>query len=110
LFSHESLGVSVFRTGNWLHGDRLVLTLSGPVHTGAGDLIAGEAGVGNPQQSDGYMGLRLSGRVYSTELSYFTPLSQDTGLGFSVSQRSSALRDYGAPDERMMSIRFSTRF
>jgi len=104
----EALGVSVFRTGNWLAGDRLSLTLSSPVRTGVAGLM--DTGTGLAAQNDGLIGLRAAGREVSTELSYFTPLSRDVGLGFTVSQRQSGLHDYGVPDERMMSIRFSSRF
>jgi len=102
----ESLGVSVFRTGNWLQGDRLSLTLSSPVRTGMSGMIDS----GLSPQGDGLIGLRAAGREYSTELSYFTPLARDAGLGFALSQRQTGLHDYGVPDERMMSIRFSGRF
>jgi hypothetical protein len=102
--------VSLFRTGNWLQGDRLSLTLSSPVRTGLSGAMDTGTGSGVPAQTDGLIGLRATGREYSTELSYFTPLWHEVGLGFSLSQRQSGLHDYGVPDERMMSIRFSTRF
>jgi hypothetical protein len=106
----ESLGVSLFRTGNLLRGDRLSVTLSSPVHTGVSGAMDTGTASAVPAPGDGLIGLRATGREYSTELSYFTPLWHDVGLGFTLSQRQSGLHDYGVPDERMMSIRFSSRF
>jgi hypothetical protein len=107
----ESLGVGVFRTGNLLRGDRLSLTVSSPVRTGMGDLLSDRGGSSVSLGGDAFMGLRAGGnREYATELSYFTPLSRDIGLGFAVSQRSNLMRDYGTSEERMMSIRFSSQF
>ena len=105
----ESLGVSVFRTGNLLRGDRLSLTLSSPIRTGVGGVVGNASGVSASAQNDAFMGLH-PGREYATELSYFTPLSRDAGLGFTLTQRTNILHEYGVTDERMMSIRFSSRF
>lgn len=107
--SSESLGVSLFRMGTLLRGDRLSLTVSSPVRTGFGGLLANGAGAGYVL-ADSATGSRQDAQGYSTEISYFTPLSREAKLGFSVSRRSNALLDFGVPDERVMSIRFSSRF
>ncbi len=107
---HRSpFGLSLYRNGTLLDGDRLSFSMSGA--TTASDtlgLLGSGVGVSaNPLQ---VQGLRGGSYAYTSELTYLTPVGRNSGIGLSLQQRSGNLRDYGINEERMLSLRFSSRF
>ncbi len=107
LFRTHTLSLGLGKNETWLPGDRLALSLGHPdrVLTGAGEIpleIADHIGFGAPP--------RTGMRELLTEFNYFAPLTRHTGLGLSLVNRSRLTAESNLSDERIMSIRFSTRF
>ncbi len=105
------LGLSLWRGSNWFSGDRLSLNLSGNTR-GADGLRLREdntnsalVGLSSPAQ-----GWRSGNLSLTSELLYSTPIGRHLGLGLSIMQRSSGLRDTSVADERVLSLRFSGQF
>jgi hypothetical protein len=108
----ESYALGIFKAETWARGDRIALSVGQPLRGdafgfGTAGLGAGLAGV--PAELPA-VGLRAPGRELQTELSYWAPLWKGTGLGFSLANRTRSSFDGPLPDERSMSIRFSSRF
>ena len=105
------LGLSLWRGSNWLTGDRISLNLSGNTRGAEGLRLREDStngsmvGISIPAP-----GLRSGSLSLTSELLYSTPIGRHLGLGLSIMQRSSGLRDTGVADERMLSLRFSGQF
>ena len=109
--SSGQMGLRLFRGSNWLAGDRLSLSLTGNTRSAEGlrwreDNLNGSM-VGMPIAPQGLHSGNLN---ITSELLYSTPITRHLGLGLSIMQRSSGLRDSGVPDERMFSLRFRGEF
>ena len=108
----ESFALGVAKSETWLRGDRLSLTVGQPGRdevTGFGAPPAG-SGFGSLLRDLPGVGLRAPGRDVSTELSYFAPITKSAGLGLSVVNRTRQGFEGPRPDERAVSIRFSSEF
>lgn len=100
----------LWKADSWLRGDRLSLSVGQMPRSDPFGLGLNAMTSASPVPRDGSpVGLRVA-REVSTELLYTTPLSKSAGLGFSLVNRTRFGLDGAVPDERVMSIRFSTRF
>lgn len=108
----ETFALGIFKAETWARGDRIALSVGQPLRGDAfGFGTAGlGAGLGGVPAELPAVGLRAPGREVQTELSYWAPLWKGTGLGFSLANRTRNSFDGPLPDERSMSIRFSSRF
>jgi len=107
----DFVSVGVLRRGNWLPGDTLALSLGQPrqrvVQAADALFYAGDLdGVSTRDR----LALRPSNRELLAEIHYFAPLTKSAGLGLSLANRSRLASEAGTGDERIMSIRFATRF
>ena len=112
LRANESVGLGVIKSATWLSGDRLSLMVSQPL--GGGGARIGAEGPLDASDTSAFvgqrpLGLRASGREVTTELRYLAPIMKRSHLGLSLINRSTAF-DNPFPDERIMTIRFSTQF
>ena len=112
LRARESFGLGVVKSATWIAGDRLSLTVSQPLGSGA-NLSATDSPL-DAADPGGYagsrsFGLRTSGREVRTELRYLAPVLKRSQIGLSLINRSN-LGDSIPSDERIMTIRFSTEF
>lgn len=106
---NRGLALGLAKSETWLRGDRLALSLAQPARPRPGTRDAtyeGTDGVDFDRTST----FRPAAREWTTTLNYFAPLSRYGGLGLTLVNRSRLTNDAGASDERIMSIRFSTRF
>ncbi|MFN0302888.1 MAG: hypothetical protein ACKVQU_21340 [Burkholderiales bacterium] len=111
LFRTHTLSLGLGKNETWLRGDRLALSLGHPDRTliGAGEIpleIADHIGFDGSYRVPPRTGMR----ELLTELNYFAPFTRYTGLGLSLVNRSRLTAESNLSDERIMSIRFSTRF
>lgn len=112
LRANESIGLGIIKSATWRSGDRLSLMVSQPL--GAGGPRIGAEGPLEAVDANGFvgqrpLGLRASGREVTTELRYLAPVLKNSQVGLSLINRSNAF-DQLVPDERIMTIRFSTQF
>jgi hypothetical protein len=105
----QGLALGLEKSETWRRGDRLAISLAQPdrVQPGIRDLAY--------EGAEGFEGershtMRPALREWTTTLNYFAPLSRHAGLGLTVVNRSRNATDANLSDERIMSIRFSTRF
>lgn len=109
----ELLGLGAYRLGTWLPGDRLRLMVYGAPRPGflnaPGYDAAAVPAYLAPVDGRG-AGLRPGGGELATELSYLAPLGASSSIGLSLSQAALGLHELGPSEERMMSLRFATRF
>ncbi len=111
LFRTQTLSLGLGKSETWLRGDRLAVSLAHPDRalTWAGEIpleIADHVGFDGSYRVPARSGMR----ELLTELNYFAPLTRNTGLGLSLVNRSRLTAESNLSDERIMSIRFSTRF
>ena len=107
----RTLSLGLAKSETWLRGDRLALSLGQPTRLQGDDRDAPLERIDALESDQAHrVGLRPGTREWLTELNYFAPLSKRTGLGLSLVNRSRLAADVNGPDERIMSIRFSTRF
>lgn len=107
----QTLSLGLGKSETWLRGDRLALSLAHPDRAPAGVSeipfeIADHVGFDGSYR----VPTRAGTRELLTELNYFAPLTRNTGLGLSLVNRSRLTAESNLSDERIMSIRFSTRF
>jgi hypothetical protein len=105
----QGLSFGLAKSETWRHGDRLAISLAQPdrVQPGMRDLSYDGA---DGFESDRSNTMRPGLREWTTTLNYFAPLSRHAGLGLTLVNRSRLTNDANLSDERIMSIRFSTRF
>lgn len=107
--ARDSRSIGLAKSQTWVAGDRLSLTVSQP-----GSLAGASMPLGFYAPLDGrdfgLTGLRSSARELVTELQYFAPLTPATGLGFSLINRTRPNNNERVADERIMMMRFTTRF
>ena len=110
-FRSRTVSLGVVKSEIWLRGDRLTLSLGQPTRWQA------DARDGLIERHDSidvapadFATPRTGTRERLAELNYFAPLGTHTGLGLSLASRTRVTADTNMPDERIMSIRFSTRF
>lgn len=103
----DGFALGLTKGETWLQGDRISLTVSQPTRFSGGPL-----GTDSVREVPDYggLGFRSGAREVMTELNYFAPLSKSMGLGLSLINRMRPNSDGQAPDERIMMMRFSTRF
>ena len=111
LFRTQTLSLGLGKSETWLRGDRLAVSLAHPDRalTGVGEIpleIADHVGFDGSYRAPTRAGMR----ELLTEFNYFAPLTRNTGLGLSLVNRSRLTAESNLSDERIMSIRFSTRF
>ena len=106
----DTMTLGVARRETWLRGDRLSLTVSQPSRLAGGPLGLADIGSSGRDIPDYGFGLRGGAREVMTELQYFAPVTRSSGLGFSLINRVRPNSDTLAPDERIMMMRFTTRF
>jgi hypothetical protein len=101
----DSMTLGLARRETLLRGDRLSLVVSQPSR-----LYGGVTSTAGLDITDYGQGLRAGAREVMTELQYFAPVTRSSGLGLSLINRMRPNSDALAPDERIMMMRFSTRF
>ncbi len=109
-FRERTLSLGVVKSETWRRGDRLTLSLGQPTRWQA-DARDGLDRYDSIDFAPADLAtLRPGTREWLTELNYFAPIGTYTGLGLSLANRTRVSSDTNVPDERIMSIRFSTRF
>lgn len=103
----DAIALGITKSETWFSGDRWSLTVSQPMRFGGGPL-ATDSFAEVPDY--GGLGFKSGAREVRTELEYFTPISKSMGLGLSLINRMRPNSDAQAPDDRIMMMRFSTRF
>jgi hypothetical protein len=105
-----SLGLTKSET--LFRGDRLSLSLGQSFRSSSMRAGDGPFALADHEAATRFeqFGFRPSVREVITELNYFTPINKRSGLGLSLMNRNRPNQDPGVPDERVMSIRFSTQF
>jgi hypothetical protein len=105
----QGLSLGLEKSETWRRGDRLALSLAQPDRARAGTRESGPDGL-DAVDLERANTFKLPTREWTTTLNYFAPLSQYSGLGLTLINRARLATDTNLSDERIMSIRFSTRF
>ncbi len=105
----QGLSLGLEKSETWRRGDRLALSLAQPDRARAGTRESRPDGL-DAVDLERANTFKLPTREWTTTLNYFALLSQYSGLGLTLVNRSRLTTDTNLSDERIMSIRFSTRF